>query len=209
MLLLTLLAVVKTVLTDSLLPRRWQGLSFGLLCAGFVWLCHPYAMEINKLQVENALSEQKALMNISLAVMLDLLLTFGTCWARIVPLRKTRWLRYMPSLLIFPALFYLQINLFFTFAGTSFTAVSVWLAVGIFVILAGGDFAARALLPTKKTNSPCSTCRLASSTAAWVRPSHLKNFVAFSNRIVGMWPFSFVQCRSSLGRRPASMLYCK
>ncbi|WP_281670620.1 hypothetical protein [Rikenella microfusus] len=148
LLLLTLLAVVKTVLTDSLLPRRWQGLSFGLLCAGFVWLCHPYAMEINKLQVENALSEQKALMNISLAVMLDLLLTFGTCWARIVPLRKTRWLRYMPSLLIFPALFYLQINLFFTFAGTSFTAVSVWLAVGIFVTLAGGYFAARALLPS-------------------------------------------------------------
>ena len=77
LLLLTLLAVVKTVLSDSLLPRRWQGLSFGLLCAAFVWLSHPWALELNKLQVENALSEQKALMNISLAVMLDLLLTFG------------------------------------------------------------------------------------------------------------------------------------
>ena len=128
LLLLTLLAVVKTVLSDSLLPRRWQGLSFGLLCAASVWLSHPWALELNKLQVENALSEQKALMNISLAVMLDLLLTFGTCWARIVSLRKTRWLRYVPSLLIFPALFYLQVNLFFSFAGSSFTTVSLLLA---------------------------------------------------------------------------------
>ena len=150
LLLLTLLVVVKTVLSDSLLPRRWQRLSFNLLCAAFVWVCHPWALEINKLQVENALSEQKALMNISLAVMLDLLLTFGTNWARIVSLRKTRWLRYVPSLLIFPALFYLQINLFFTFAGSSFTTVSLTLATATFVILTCGDFAVRALLPSSE-----------------------------------------------------------
>lgn len=151
LLLLTLLAVVKTVLSDSLLPRRWQGLSFGLLCAAFVWLSHPWALELNKLQVENALSEQKALMNISLAVMLDLLLTFGTCWARIVSLRKTRWLRYVPSLLIFPALFYLQVNLFFSFAGSSFNTVSLLLAAVTLVVLTGGDFSIRALLPSSES----------------------------------------------------------
>lgn len=147
LLLLTLLAVVKTVLTDSLLPRRWQGVVFGLLCAGFVWFCHPYALELNKLQVEQALYTKDALMNISLIVMLDLLLTFGNCRAWIVPRRKTRWMRYIPTLLIFPAIFYLQINLFFTFAGSSFAAVSTGLAIGIFVILAGGDWAVRTLIP--------------------------------------------------------------
>lgn len=150
LILLTLLVVVKTTLTDSLLPRWWQGLLLGTVCAGFVWFCHPYALEINKLQVESALSEQKALMNISLAVMVDLLLTFGFCWARIVPIRKTRWLKYVPSLLIFPALFYLQVNLFFSAAGTSFDTVSILLAVGAFVVLTGGGMVLRRLVPSEE-----------------------------------------------------------
>lgn len=148
LLLLTLLAIIKSVMTGSILPRWWQGALFGLLCGAFVWICHPYALEMNKLQVETALSEQSALMNISLIVSIDLLLTFGTCWAQIAPQRSTRWMRYIPSLLVLPALFYLQIMLFFNLPGTSFNAVSGILAAGAFIVLAGGGSAMRYLLPS-------------------------------------------------------------
>lgn len=148
LLLLILLAIIKAVMVNSILPRWWQGLLFGLLCGVFVWVCHPYALELNKLQVETALSEQSALMNISLIVSVDLLLTFGTCWAQIVPQRNTRWMKYVPSLLVLPALFYLQVMLFFNLPGTSFDAISIGLAAGTVVVQAGGGSAMRYLMPS-------------------------------------------------------------
>lgn len=150
LLLLTLLVIIKSVMMASIMPRWWQGALFGAVCGIFVWICHPYALEMNKLQVETALSGQSALMNISLIVSIDLLLTFGACWAQIAPQRRTRWLTYIPSLLMFPALFYVQVTLFFNLPGTSFNAISGTLVAGAFIVLAGGGSVMRYLFPSSE-----------------------------------------------------------
>lgn len=151
LLLLTLLALVKATLSGSLLPRRWQRLTFGALYAASLWVFRPYALEFNKLQVESALSEPQALTNLSLVVMLDLLVTCAACRACLAPQRALRRLRYLPSLLLFPALFYVQVDLFFTFAGQAFTTLTLWLSIGIFVLLSGGGYLWRRWFPSDES----------------------------------------------------------
>ena len=151
LLLLTLLALVKATLSGSLLPRRWQRLTFGALYAASLWIFRPYALEFNKLQVESALSEPQALTNLSLVVMLDLLVTCAACRACLAPQRALRRLRYLPSLLLFPALFYVQVDLFFTCTGQAFTTLTLWLSIGIFVLLSGGGYLWRRWFPSDES----------------------------------------------------------
>ena len=119
LLLLSLFAVVKSLFMTSLLPNRWYRLAFSLSLGAFIMLCHPYAMEVNKLELQRVLSSQSAMMNISLVVMVDMLLSCYFCIARIKDWEDSksfRWytklFRYMPSLLVFPALYYIHITLF-------------------------------------------------------------------------------------------------
>ena len=83
LLLLSLCAVVKSLFMTSLLPNRWYRLAFSLSLGAFIMLCHPYAMEVNKLELQRVLSTQSAMMNISLVVMVDMLLSGYFCIARI------------------------------------------------------------------------------------------------------------------------------
>lgn len=122
----------------SLLPNRWYRLAFSLLPGTFVMLIHHQAMEVNKLELQQIVSTQSAMMNISLVVMIDILLTGYFCLARIQDREAHnyfRWhtalFRYMPSLLIFPALYYIHITLFFSLTGMDFMQTSLGLAIGI------------------------------------------------------------------------------
>lgn len=137
LLILAFFALLKSLLMTSLLPNRWYRLAFALLTGGFVVLCHPYALGLNKLKLQGVLSTQEALMNISLLVMADLLLSGYFCLARIRDREENapfRWytvvLRHMPSILVFPALFYIQISLFYTLTGVDFVATTFALAGG-------------------------------------------------------------------------------
>lgn len=139
LLILSLLALVKSLFMTALLPNRWYRLGFCLLLGVFVFVSHGYAIELNKLQVQQLLSTQDSLLDISFVVMIDSILSVYFCVARLggsdssKVKRYMSVLRYMPSLLVFPAIFYIHVNLFFSIVATDFMLItSDW---ALFVVL--------------------------------------------------------------------------
>ena len=129
LLILSLLALIKSLFMTALLPNRWYRLGFCLLLGVFVFVSHGYAIELNKLQVQQLLSTQDSLLDISFVVMIDSILSVYFCVARLggsdssKVKRYMSVLRYMPSLLVFPAVFYIHVNLFFSIVATDFVVV--------------------------------------------------------------------------------------
>lgn len=157
LLLLSLFAVVKSLFMTSLLPNRWYRLAFSLSLGVFILFCHSQALEVNKLELQRVLSSQSAMMNISLVVMVDMLLSGYFCLARIKDWeegKRFRWytqlFRYMPSLLVFPALYYIHITLFFTLTGVGFMKTSVALTAGVTVVFGLASFFMRKLIAEKE-----------------------------------------------------------
>lgn len=139
LLILSLLALIKSLFMTALLPNRWYRLGFCLLLGVFVFVSHGYAIELNKLQVQQLLSTQDSLLDISFVVMIDSILSVYFCVARLggsdssKVKRYMSVLRYMPSLLVFPAVFYIHVNLFFSIVATDFMLItSGW---ALFVVL--------------------------------------------------------------------------
>jgi len=139
LLILSLLALIKSLFMTALLPNRWYRLGFCLLLGVFVFVSHGYAIELNKLQVQQLLSTQDSLLDISFLVMIDSILSVYFCVARLggsdssKVKRYMSVLRYMPSLLVFPAVFYIHVNLFFSIVATDFMLItSGW---ALFVVL--------------------------------------------------------------------------
>ena len=139
LLILSLLALVKSLFMTALLPNRWYRLGFCLLLGVFVFVSHGYAIELNKLQVQQLLSTQDSLLDISFVVMIDSILSVYFCVARLggsdssKVKRYMSVLRYMPSLLVFPAVFYIHVNLFFSIVAIDFMLItSGW---ALFVVL--------------------------------------------------------------------------
>ncbi|MFC2391370.1 MAG: hypothetical protein ACFNVV_05595, partial [Bacteroidota bacterium] len=139
LLILSLLALVKSLFMTALLPNRWYRLGFCLLLGVFVFVSHGYTIELNKLQVQQLLSTQDSLLNISFVVMIDSILSVYFCVTRLggsdssKVKRYMSVLRYMPSLLVFPAVFYIHVNLFFSIVATDFMLItSGW---ALFVVL--------------------------------------------------------------------------
>ena len=139
LLILSLLALSKSLFMTALLPNRWYRLGFCLLLGVFVFVSHGYAIELNKLQVQQLLSTQDSLLDISFVVMIDSILSVYFCVARLggsdssKVKRYMSVLRYMPSLLVFPAVFYIHVNLFFSIVATDFMLItSGW---ALFVVL--------------------------------------------------------------------------
>ena len=88
--------------------------------------------------------------------MVDSLLTVYFCLARLrdrEPGQHFAWyttlVRHMPSLLIFPALFYLHINLLFSLPGVAFTTVTWGLAAGVVAVFVAASLFARNLIGGK------------------------------------------------------------
>ena len=90
--------------------------------------------------MQQLLSTQDSLLDISFVVMIDSILSVYFCVARLggsdsssKVKRYMSVLRYMPSLLVFPAIFYIHVNLFFSIVATDFMLItSGW---ALFVVL--------------------------------------------------------------------------
>ena len=89
--------------------------------------------------MQQLLSTQDSLLDISFVVMIDSILSVYFCVARLggsdssKVKRYMSVLRYMPSLLVFPAVFYIHVNLFFSIVATDFMLItSGW---ALFVVL--------------------------------------------------------------------------
>lgn len=155
--LLCLFAVLKSLFMTSLLPNRWYRLAFSLSLGVFILAARSSALEVNKLALQQVLSGQPAMMNISLAVMVDMLLSGYFCMARLKDYAGSgsfRWytalLRHLPSLLVFPALYYIHITLFFTFTGVDFRLTTWGLAIAVSVSFGLASLGMRRLVAEKE-----------------------------------------------------------
>ena len=94
--------------------RIWQAALFGAVCGAFVIATYPYAILQSKTQLADYLQNTTALQNMAVIITLESVVCFAYC---IAVLRgwfgqQERWwvkpLKWYPSLLVFPVLFYLQ-----------------------------------------------------------------------------------------------------
>jgi hypothetical protein len=141
LLLLALFALLKAVLATSLLPGVAGKIAWGVACAAFVVACHPRAIASSKVMLERALGDIDAVRDLSVVVMVDLLLLIGFIHSLLQepPARGyARVGRYLPGLLLFPALYYLHVTLFFRLPGAGFATVTALHAVGAGVLVGGG-----------------------------------------------------------------------
>ena len=124
---LVLFIVVNCILKLSFW-RGWQAAVFGLVCGVFVAATYPYAILQSKTQLADYLENTVALKNMAVIVTLESVVCFAYCIAVLQGARRQRWwmrlLKWYPSLLLFPVLFYLQTELIFGFPGADFTTIS-------------------------------------------------------------------------------------
>lgn len=147
------LVLIKTMLMMSLLPKKKYIFIFGGLCVLFIILMHPMAIAQNKLAVEEALTSREMLTNLSVIVMVDLMLSLGFSQSVLMKLsgRKLKIgnviLSYIPSVLIFPVLYYLHLNIFFLMPGNNFSLLTASFFLFSFILLVGGSLLFRKYLP--------------------------------------------------------------
>lgn len=145
--LLSVLAITKALLMSSFLPKIWHKLLFAAICTAFIYFSHSYAISYNIAKLRESLYTQEALMDISLLVMLDLILTLTffnltvKMWKQSKTHKLLKAFLYLPSVLVFPAIFYLHVNLIFFSVGvdflklTSIYAIITFLFIGVGAIL--------------------------------------------------------------------------
>lgn len=137
--------------------RWWQRFAFSALLAAFVWWSQRYAVLQSKTQLADLLQNAVALQNMAVIVTIESAVSFGFCsrWlggAYLSP--ACRWwerlLRWYPSLLVFPVMFYVLTQTMFMAVGIGFgvtTAVVSAAALLGLPLLAGG---VRLLVPDEE-----------------------------------------------------------
>lgn len=151
---LMLFIVMNCVLKVSFW-KWWQAALFGVVCGVFVAATYPYAILQSKTQIADYLGNTVALQDMAVIITIESVICFAYCVAVLrgwFGQREKWWvkpLKWYPSLLIFPVLFYLQTELIFSFSGVSFTALSYGLAVAVAVLLPLLCAFFRYLLPEK------------------------------------------------------------
>lgn len=153
LLFLAVLVLVKAVWTISLWPGKWSGLIFGGICVCFIASVHTSVLEWGKTTVDSWISDYDSLTGLSVWVMLDLLLTAILCRAvmqccfGISAGRGPKWKLYIPPFLLFPALVYLHICLFYWLPGTDFQGGTACYALVVWIIVSGGARGIKKIFP--------------------------------------------------------------
>ena len=130
------------------------------VCALFVGLMWPYAIEQSKSQIADWLASSTLMLDIAVILTLEVAIqmTFCILSAHIQTMGKVKpiiiWayriLRWFPGVLIFPVLFSLLVSAIFAFPGVSFSLVAWVLAAIIFVVIPLGSWGIKRLLPEKE-----------------------------------------------------------
>lgn len=121
--------------------KGWQAALFGLICGIFITATYPVAILQSKTQLADYLQNTVALQNMAVIITLEAVVCFAYCVAVLRGWfgQQEKWwvksLKWYPTLLIFPVLFYLQTELIFSFPGISFSILSYVFAIGVVVML--------------------------------------------------------------------------
>ena len=130
------------------------------VCALFVGLMWPYAIEQSKSQISDWLADSALMLDVAVVLTFEVAIQMAFCIlsahiqtsGKVKPI--TIWiyriLRWFPGVLIFPVLFSLLVSAIFAFPGVSFSLVAWVLAVIIFIVIPLGCLVFRLLLPEKE-----------------------------------------------------------
>ena len=131
-----------------------------LLCALFVGLMWPWAIEQSKSRLSDWLADSALMLDMAVILTLEVALqmTFCIVTAHIHSTGKVRprivWiyrlLRWFPGILIFPVLFSVLVAAIFSLPGVSFSAVAWSLAAVVAVVIPVGAWGLKRLLPEKE-----------------------------------------------------------
>ena len=141
--------------------RSWRGtVAAAVVAAGFVATMWPYAIEQSKSQVSVWLSDSALMLDAAVVLTLEVAVQMAFCIlaahiqtsGKVKP--RTIWayriLRWFPGVLIFPVLFSLLVTVIFALPGVPFPTVSWSLAGAVLVVLTGGIYGMKRLLPEKE-----------------------------------------------------------
>ena len=130
------------------------------VCALFVGLMWPYAIEQSKSQISDWLADSSLMLDIAVILTLEVAIQMSFCIlsAHIQTSGKVKsltiWiyriLRWFPGVLIFPVLFSLLVSAIFALPGMSFSLVAWILAAIVFVVIPLGCWVIKWLLPEKE-----------------------------------------------------------
>lgn len=141
--------------------RKWSSvLATAVVCALFVGLMWPYAIEQSKTQITDWLANPSLMLDTSVILSVEVVLQMAFCMlaAHIQTTgpvkRRILWayraLRWFPGILIFPVLFSGLVALIFSFPGASFSFIAWCMATGVLILIPAGSFLLRWLLPEKE-----------------------------------------------------------
>ena len=130
-----------------------------VVCALFVGLAWPWAIEQSKNQIAGWLADSALMLDMAVLLTLEVALqmTFCVVTAHIHTAGRVktsivwtyRLLRWFPGLLIFPVLFSALVALIFAFPGVSFSLLSWSMAAGILILIPAGTWLLRRVMPEK------------------------------------------------------------
>lgn len=130
------------------------------VCALFTGSMWRYAIEQSKSQVSVWLSDSALMLDAAVVLTLEVAVQMAFCIlaahiqtsGKVKP--RTIWayriLRWFPGVLIFPVLFSLLVTVIFALPGVPFPTVSWPLAGAVLVVLTGGIYGMKRLLPEKE-----------------------------------------------------------
>lgn len=141
--------------------RKWVSVAvIAVVCALFVGLMWPLAIEQSKTQIADWLANPALMLDTSVVLTLEVVLQMSFCMLAVhirttgIVKRRTLWtykfLRWFPGVLIFPVLFSGLVALIFAFPGTSFSLIAWSMAAAVLVLIPLGSWLLRWLLPEKE-----------------------------------------------------------
>lgn len=141
--------------------RKVYSIAFSaIVCALFVGLMWPYAIEQSKSQISDWLANSALMLDIAVILTLEVAVQMAFCVlsahiqtsGKVKPI--TIWvyrvLRWFPSVLIFPVLFSLLVSVIFALPGVSFSLVAWVLAAIVFIVIPLAAWGVKWLLPEKE-----------------------------------------------------------
>lgn len=131
-----------------------------IVCALFVGLMWPYAIEQSKSQISDWLANSALMLDIAVILTLEVAVQMAFCVlsahiqtsGKVKPI--TIWvyrvLRWFPGVLIFPVLFSLLVSAIFALPGVSFSLIAWVLAAIVFIVIPLAAWGVKWLLPEKE-----------------------------------------------------------
>lgn len=158
------LVMMIVVCFNYLLKQTWRKPFYvafsAVVCALFVGLAWPWAIEQSKNQIAGWLADSALMLDMAVLLTLEVALQMAFCIVaahihsagRVKPsvVWIYRLLRWFPGLLVFPVLFSLLVAAIFALPGVSFPLTAWSLAAVVAAVIPLGRWALKLLLPEKE-----------------------------------------------------------